>query len=347
MGELRPARDIADGKGAAVGRAQPRVDGDPLRAGGDPGGGEIERLELGRRPAATSRCEPGDPLAVGELHRDARRRRARRERSRPAGAARCLRRRAARRGGSTSSGSSRGSSGPRSSTVTRAPSRRCACAISMPIGPPPITIRCSGSTRLAKTVSLVRYGSRSSPGIGGTAGREPVAITNRRGRISTSPARTVRGLGEPRLGAQHGDAEPFEPLGRIVGRDVGDHPLDAVADRGEIDLRRAHRSTPSCGAAPPQIREPGRGEQRLRRHAAEIQAVAAHRAALDQHDLGAELRRAGGDRQPAGAGADDAQIGGRAGASCVLFALPPLVPDRDQREHGEADDRPQARSAGR
>ena len=38
----------------------------------------------------------------------------------------------------------------------RAPSRRWACANSIPIGPPPITIRCSGRSRLAKIVSLVR-----------------------------------------------------------------------------------------------------------------------------------------------------------------------------------------------
>ncbi len=55
-----------------------------------------------------------------------------------------------------SSGSSRGNSGPASITVTAAPSRRWAWASSMPIGPPPITTRCSGKTRLAKTVSLVR-----------------------------------------------------------------------------------------------------------------------------------------------------------------------------------------------
>ncbi len=91
-----------------------------------------------------------------------------------------------------SSGSSRGSNGPASITVTAAPSRRCAWANSMPTGPPPITTRCPGSTRLAKTVSLVKLGTVSMPGIGGTTGVEPVAITKRRGRISASPASTVR-----------------------------------------------------------------------------------------------------------------------------------------------------------
>ena len=41
-------------------------------------------------------------------------------------------------------------------TVTLAPSLRCACAISSPMGPPPITIRCEGILRFLKSVSLVR-----------------------------------------------------------------------------------------------------------------------------------------------------------------------------------------------
>ena len=40
-------------------------------------------------------------------------------------------------------------------TVTLHPSRTCACAISMPMGPPPMTIRCSGCSRRSKMSSLV------------------------------------------------------------------------------------------------------------------------------------------------------------------------------------------------
>jgi integrase len=54
------------------------------------------------------------------------------------------------------SGSSRPSARSASITVTALPSRRCACAISIPIGPPPSTIRCSGRVRRSKIVSLVR-----------------------------------------------------------------------------------------------------------------------------------------------------------------------------------------------
>ena len=79
-----------------------------------------------------------------------------------------------------------------SSTVTAAPRRRNACASSRPTGPPPMTIRCSGRVARSNTVSLVRYGTASSPGIGGSDGDDPVAITKRRAAISVpSPATTV------------------------------------------------------------------------------------------------------------------------------------------------------------
>ena len=68
--------------------------------------------------------------------------------------------------------------------------------------------------------------------------------------------------GEARFGAQNGDAEPFKPLGEVVGCDVGNHPLNAVADRGEIDLW-PHLIDAKQRSSAPEIREPGRGEQRL------------------------------------------------------------------------------------
>ena len=48
----------------------------------------------------------------------------------------------------------------------------------------------------------------------------------------------------------------------------------------------------------------GGGEQRLRGHAAVVQAVAAHPAALDQRDLQPEPGGDGGHREPGRAGAD-------------------------------------------
>ncbi len=64
-----------------------------------------------------------------------------------------------------------------STTVTSLPRRRNACAISLPTGPAPTMIKCGTGSRSANTVSFVRYGTYARPGIGGIAGRDPVART--------------------------------------------------------------------------------------------------------------------------------------------------------------------------
>jgi hypothetical protein len=65
-----------------------------------------------------------------------------------------------------------------SSTVTSLPSLRNACASSLPMGPLPTTISDGTASRRSNTVSLVRYATAFKPGTSGTAGRDPVAMTN-------------------------------------------------------------------------------------------------------------------------------------------------------------------------
>ena len=79
---------------------------------------------------------------------------------------------------------------------------------------------------------------------------------------------------------------------RRRGRSAGSTGCDAER------AGRAHRVRALAG-----------GDQRLRRHAAVVEAVAAHLVLLDQHDRLAERRSGSRDRQAAGAGADDAEIG--------------------------------------
>ena len=64
-------------------------------------------------------------------------------------------------------------------------------------------------------------------------------------------------------------------------------------------------------AAALRLGHPGGGDQRLGGHAAEIQAIAAHLRALDQHHIETELSRARGDDQPRRACAHDADVGGQ------------------------------------
>ncbi len=68
------------------------------------------------------------------------------------------------------------------------------------------------------------------------------------------------------------------------------------------------RRRPNRAAPRGRLRGMGGGEQRLARHAAEVEAVAAHAVALDQGDAQAELRGDRGDRQAGRAGADHRQV---------------------------------------
>ena len=105
----------------------------------------------------------------------------------------------------------------------------------------------------------------------------------------------------------HRHAERLEALHRIVRGDRGDHAVDVVVHRGEIDLRRAEADA-ELARAPCGFDRPRGRDQRLRRDAADIEAIAAHPVALDQHHRGAHLGGAGGDAEPAGTGADHAEI---------------------------------------
>ncbi len=127
------------------------------------------------------------------------------------------------------------------------------------------------------------------------------------------------GIDEMRLGTEDLHPERRKALCQVVRGDCGDDPRDGVHHRGEIDLRRRN-GDPVCGAPMPAICQLRRGEQRFRRHAAVVEAVAAHRAALDEHDACAHLCRPGRNREPGCAGADHAQIGnerGHRGSGCV------------------------------
>ncbi len=111
--------------------------------------------------------------------------------------------------------------------------------------------------------------------------------------------------GEACFGTDYLYPEPLEALRGVVRGDCRDDLLHAVGHIAKVDQRRAGGDA-ERRAAPRKVGMASGCEKRLRRHAAEIEAVPAHRAALDQHDFGAHLSCAGGDRQAAGAGSDDA-----------------------------------------
>ena len=149
--------------------------------------------------------------------------------------------------------------------------------------------------------------------------------------------------GDLRLALHDVDAEARVALGRVVRRDGPDHAVHPVHDVLELEVRR-RAPCPELARAL-DVRQELRGaDQRLRRHAAEVQAVAAHLVLLDQRHLGLDRGADIGRHEPRGAGPDHDQV------AIELRRLPPPRvhltrlqpldhPLRDQREDAEQDER--------
>ncbi len=75
-----------------------------------------------------------------------------------------------------------------STWVTREPNLAKHCASSQPIGPPPSTTSRGGNALRFQTVSDVRQPISASPGMGGTNGRAPAAMTMARVVSARTPA---------------------------------------------------------------------------------------------------------------------------------------------------------------
>ena len=115
------------------------------------------------------------------------------------------------------------------------------------------------------------------------------------------------GSGEAAVLLDDGDAERLETLHRIVRRDRGDDAVNMVVNRGVVDLGRCEAYAEPAGPAGG-LGGAGRRDQRLGRDAADIETVAAHPVAFDEHHGSAHLGGAGGNAEPARPGPDDAEI---------------------------------------
>ena len=143
-----------------------------------------------------------------------------------------------------------------STSVTLLPSRRCACASSQPIGPPPMTSRCGGTKSLSKIVSLVkilhlaqprqrRHGGARSGGDDEAARADALAAGLDRARRR----RIARARGSPCSPALR--SAPANHWARS-----GDHLAHMAMDRGAVDggrrprrCRSARRSRIVCAIA--------------------------------------------------------------------------------------------------
>ena len=148
-----------------------------------------------------------------------------------------------------------------------------------------------------------RYRRRLGAGAGGDHGPPEAQLA-----VAGGTGHGDRAIGEEASFAQVDvDAGIPEALGAVVPADLRADAAHALHRRGEVagplGARRAEAGVGAAGTPPT-----GRGDHALGRHAAEVQAIAAHQPAFDQRHPGAQAR--GGDRghQAGRAGADHHQV---------------------------------------
>ena len=107
--------------------------------------------------------------------------------------------------------------------------------------------------------------------------------------------------------ADDAHAEALKALLAVVGLDPLDGPPHVRHGAGVVDLRLGDRNPERSGASD-QACCVGDVEQGFGWHAADVEAVAPHGAALDQHGFRAQLGRAGSHVEPSRPGADDTDV---------------------------------------
>ena len=114
---------------------------------------------------------------------------------------------------------------------------------------------------------------------------------------------------ESRLAVEYVDAERFEPLRGVVRRDLGPPLAHARPNPGDVEPGFLRLETPG-----PRVtdvgRQPSRREDRFGRHAAGVQALAAHPCPLDERDAAAQAGRARRGHEPGRAAADHDDVVG-------------------------------------
>jgi hypothetical protein len=328
MGELQPARCIADGMDPPVGGAQAGIDRDALWAGLDARLGKPQRLGLHPPARRDQQMGAGDGAAVGQMHGHPR-------------AARdpC---RSGLFADRDALGAQRGEHHGRRLGVVAA-QRAVGLDHGDRAAKPSVRLRHLDPDRAAaQHDQMLRPGAQIEDRLVGQIGHglDPRHRRDRRARTggkdeSARPdagaaGRDLARRDKARRRPDHLHAQPLESLLAVMRRDGGDGRGDMVLGRGKIDLRdcRRHAKAPAGGHRMGML---GRCQQRLRGDAAGVEAIAPHRAGLDQHNPRAKLCRAGRHRQPARPGADHAQIGGDRGRH-----VPPPRPRQTRTTIGRA-----------
>ena len=175
-----------------------------------------------------------------------------------------------------------------STSTTSPPRRRTACAISVPTGPPPRTSIRRGTAFIPVASRLVQIPSSSrSPGIGGMNGVGAVGEHDVLGGVARAADLDHAGPCEPAAAAQEVDAVVGQPALLTRVGVVRDHEVPP-GERGlDVDLRGGRRLARS-------LHRLARPQQRLRRDARPVRALAADQLALDERDTQPALGQCAG-----------------------------------------------------
>jgi hypothetical protein len=154
---------------------------------------------------------------------------------------------------------------------------------------------------------LVRKSASARPGIGGTAGHEPVC--HDRGAVAEPAPVGVdhARLGEAAEGAHHLDSLGLEMLGRVAHAGPVDHRLHPLHHAGKVDRRLGRLDAEPVRVAHVVGALRG-GDQALRRDAAREEAVTARLLGLlNERHPGAHARRVERGDKPRSTAAEDNQ----------------------------------------
>jgi hypothetical protein len=113
---------------------------------------------------------------------------------------------------------------------------------------------------------------------------------------------------EPAFADVHIDAERPVTLHGVVVADAGTQPSHAFHHCGEVDARAGWNMHAKLVGVPHLMRRTRRTDQSLRRHAPDVQAIAAHQMLLDERHLCPEAGRRRCSHQAGRAGADHHEV---------------------------------------
>jgi hypothetical protein len=137
----------------------------------------------------------------------------------------------------------------------------------------------------------------------------PARANSRAAKTQSAVANCERfRCGKSALPEKNVDPQAAKPEGAIMGRYLGTQSSQALHDGGKIDVRAVRHDDAELSRVAHLCGRPRCPQECLRRHTANVEAVAAHQLALDQRHFCAKTRRACCGDQTGRAGAENNEV---------------------------------------